>query len=187
MGNAVDHLHGAVFAGLDTGAVAQAAELAGHGAVAADLGSGQAVLQALVVALDLRALGQVSVRVVDLLAGAAHQRNLAGDGFRLDAHDGRHGLRRLVAAGGAFPDGRFALENGFGVSAAAGIAAAAAVGAGKTLVQLIQPGVGFHIENLGRSGQHQAEHQSQTAENRNRNHNFHFFALLRKPSGRRSP
>ena len=57
MGNAVDDLHGAVFAGLDTGAVAQAAELAGHGAVAADFGGGQAVLQALVVALDLRALG----------------------------------------------------------------------------------------------------------------------------------
>ena len=187
MGNAVDDLHRAVFTRLDAGAVAQTAELAGHRAVAADLGGGQTVLQALVVALDLRALGQVSVRVVDLLAGASYQRNLAGNGFRLDAHDGRHGLRRFVAAGGAFSDGRFTLEDGFGVSTTAGIAAAAAVGTGETFVQLIQPGVGFHIENLGRGSQHQTEHQSQAAENRNRNHNFHIFALLRKPSGRRSP
>ena len=187
MGNAVDDLHRAVFTRLDAGAVAQTAELAGYGAVSADFGGGQAILETLVVALDLRALSQVAVRVVDLLAGAAHQRDLTGDGFRLDAHDGRHGLRSFVAAGGALSDGRFALENGFGVSTAAGIAAAAAVGAGEAFVQLIQPGVGFHIENLGRGSQHQAEHQPQTAENRNRNHNLHIFALLRKPSGRRSP
>ena len=105
----------------------------------------------------------------------------------LSAHNGVDSLGGFGTAGGTLIGGCAVFNNRFCIVSTAGIAAAAAVGAGETFVQLIQPGVGFHIENLGRGSQHQAEHQSQAAENRNRNHNLHIFALLRKPSGRRSP
>jgi len=49
--HAVDDGNCVVLTGLDTGAEAQAAELAGQGAVAADLGSGDAVLEAFVFSL----------------------------------------------------------------------------------------------------------------------------------------
>ena len=52
-GNALEDLDGAVLTGLGAGAVAQTAVLAGQGAVAADLGSSQAVMEAFVVTLGL--------------------------------------------------------------------------------------------------------------------------------------
>ena len=186
-GHSVDHLDGAVLAHLGAGAVAQAAELAGQGAAAAHLGGSQAVLEALVICLGLGALGQVAVGVVELFAGAADQSHLPGDLHGLHTHDGGHGLGAFVAAGSALADGGLAVEDGLGVSAAAGIAAAAAVGAGETFIQLIQPGVGFHIENLGGGSQNQTENQAQAAQNCNRNDNFHLHVLLRKSAGRRSP
>ena len=187
MGNAVDDLHGAVLAGLHAAAVAQTAVLTGQGAAAADLGSCQTVLEAFVIGLDLGTLGQVAVGVVNLFTGAAHQGNFPGDGLGLYAHNGSHGLGTVVAAGGALADFRLAVKHGFCVSTAAGIAAAAAVGAGQTLVQLIQPGVALYVEYFGSGSQNQTENQAQAAQNCNRNQNFHSFALLRKCSDRRSP
>ena len=137
--------------------------------------------------LHLGAMGLVALGIVGSGTGAAHESHLPGDFRSLHAHNGRHGLGALVAAGGTLADGSLALEHRFGIGRAAGEAAAAAVGTGQARIQLVQPGVGFHIENLGSGSQHQSEYQSQTAQNSNRNQNIHFQLLLRKSSDRRSP
>ena len=163
-GNAVFDGDGIVFAGFDTVAVTKAAELAGQGTAATDLGCGIAVVDALVVAFHFGAGGQVAVLVISPFAGAADQRHLPGDGDGFNAHNGSHSLGGFVAAGVTLVNGGFAFEHSFGVAAAACIAAAAAVGAGKALVELLQTGVGFDIEYLGGKGQDQAEAQAQAAQ-----------------------
>ena len=179
MSNALDDLDGAVLTSLGAGAVAQAAVLAGQGAGAADLGSGQAVLEAFVVGLHLGTLGQVSVLIIGLCAGAADHSHLAGDSLSLDAHNSSHALGTLVAAGGALADGSFTVQDSLSVSATAGKATAAAVCAGEARIQLVQTGVGLNIEDLGCGSQDQTEDQTQTAEQSNSNQNLHRFVLLK--------
>ena len=133
-GNTVDNGNGVVLTGLYTGAEAQAAKLAGQGAVAADLGSCHTVMKALILSFDLSACYQITGFVVTLFAGAANQSYLAGDFFSLDTHNGCHSLGAFVAAGGTLANGCFAVQNGFCIAAAASIAAAAAVCAGQAFI-----------------------------------------------------
>ena len=177
LSHAVYHMDGIVLTSLGAVAEAQAAELTDQGAAARHLGGRQAVVDALIGA-PLSGLG----------AGTANQRHLPGHLLGLDTHDLRHFLRRGVAAGGAFPHRSLALQHRLGIGGAAGEAAAAAVGPGQSLDQLIQPGIGLYIKNPGRNGQHQAEKQAHAAQNQNCDQNWiHFPPLLRRSSGPRSP
>ena len=163
----------AILTGSGAGAVAQTAELTGQGTGAANLGGSQTVVEALVIGLDLGTLHQVALSVVLLGTGAADQCHLPGDCRSLDTHDGGHGLGALIAAGSTGTDGGFAVQNSLCVGTAAGIAAAAAVGTGQAGIQLVQTGIGLHLEDLGCCGQHQTENQAQTAQQRNCNQNLH--------------
>ena len=94
----------------------------------------------------------------------------------------------VIAAGGAFTDLCLPFQHCLCVGAAAGIAAAAAVGAGQAFIELIQPGIGLYIKQFGCGSQHQSEHQSQTGEDAYCNQNLkHIAVLLRRSAGRRSP
>ena len=127
-------------------AKAQAAEFADQRAAPCHLGGGQAVVNSLIDAL-----------VPGSLPGAVDKRHLAGNLFRLHAHNGGHGLGGGVTAGGAQAHGGLPIQHRLGVSAAAGEAAATAVCPGQGLGQRLQAGVCLHIEYPVGNGQYQAE------------------------------
>ena len=94
---------GAELAGGDAGAEAQAAELTGQRAVAANLGSSHTVMEAFIDSLHLGA-HDVAFLVHTLIAGAANQSHLAGHFAHLDTHDLAHSLGALIAAGSTQAD-----------------------------------------------------------------------------------
>ena len=155
-------MDGIVLTGFHAVAEAQTAVLTDGVTTATHLGSCQTVVDAFVIALFQQTDG-LAFGVLALVAGAADHGHTANGLLCLDAHDLSHLGSALVAAGGTFADGSFALQHGFCVAAATCIAAAAAVGTREALIQLVQTGVGFYIKDLGGDGQNQAENQTQTA------------------------
>ncbi len=136
------------------GAQAHAAVLAGF-AAAGHHGCGLAVLDALV----LKALqGLVTV------PHAQHPGHLPGAGLRFDAHDARHLGGTVRAADRAAVDRSLAGHNGPGEAGAAGIAAAAAVGAGQHLQNPQGAGIRLNRELLRRIGEGRTEHQAHAAQ-----------------------
>ena len=134
--------------------IAQAAEGAGGGTAGNRSGS-RAGLDAVIVKTDA-AVAVAAVAVHNGMEGRA-----AGG---LSTHDGADGLGGLCTAGGALVDGRAALHNGFGVIGTAGIAAAAAVGAGQAVGNLGNAGVLVHGHKLGGQNQNHAAGQTQQSQ-----------------------
>ena len=160
--NAVLNGQGAMLAGSHASAIAKAAILTDHRSVAANFGSSKTISEAFIFTLDLVSPEQIAVSIESTVTGAADMSHLSGNFAYLHTHNLRHGLSAFIAAGSAETNGS-TLQDGFRVSAAAGIAAGTAVGTGETVIELIQARVGFHIENLGSSSQNKAKNQTQTA------------------------
>ena len=95
-----------------------------------------------------------------------------------DAHDLCDLGGRFCAAGDALVGRGFARSHRRGVAVAAGIAAAAAVGARKALAHGSLLGVYLHMEDLGGDSQQRAEHGAHHAENENRKKNGVHRSLL---------
>ena len=98
----------------------------------------------------------------------------------------------LASAVDAAVDRSLARRDRSGITVAAGVAAAAAVGAGKTLTHGFLLGVDFHMEDLGGERQQRAEHGAHDAEDGDPFENqsktkIHISALLSRSSCRRSP
>ena len=178
LGYTIHNGNGIVLTGLDTVAEAQATKFAGQWAVAAHLGGSQTIPEAFVLRLHFGALS-LAFRIHATITGAANQRHLTGHIVHLDAHDRTHRPGAFGTTRGTKTDSRLAIEYRFGIAAAAGIAATAAICAGQTFIELIQTGIGLHIEDLGGSRQHQAKHQAQAAQNSNRNDNIHTAPSLK--------
>ena len=170
-------------------------ELTGPGTVA-ETDAGEA---ALLVALaaeqhgSLAILGPFVVEALDgdaLRTGARHERDhllLRAGG---DAHDRSDLVGSFLAAGDAAVDRSLTRRDRSGITVAAGVAAAAAVGAGETLTHGFLLGVDFHIEDLGGERQQCAEHGAHDAEDGDPFENqskIHISALLSRSSCRRSP
>ena len=171
------------------------AELAGLGAVA-ETDAGEA---ALLIALaaeqhgSLAILGPLVVEALDgdaLRAGARHERDHLLLRTGGDAHDRSDLVGSFLAAGDAAVDRSLARRDRSGITVAAGVAAAAAVGAGKALTHGLLLGVDFHVEDLGGERQQRAEDGAHGAEDGDPFENqskVHIHALLSRSSCRRSP
>ena len=148
--------HGAKLAGLHAGAEAQAAEGALQGA-GGHLSGGDAILDAHII----KPLDGIHAAV------AADESDLPLAGGGLLAHDGGDGGGVLRAGRGAGVDRRVTGHNGGSAARAAGVAAAAAVGAGQMAENGLLTGVLFHLKDLGGHGQNQTEYAAQDTEDQN--------------------
>ena len=149
-GNAVHNVDGVKLTGVHAVAAAQAAIGALQGA------GGHAG--------NCQTAGQAHIVIAGLVVAAAGTHNLCHLGcalFHGDAHDFTDLLGQRSAAGGAGVDGSQTLYHGVGVTAAAGVAAAAAVGAGQDLSNGFFTGVLLHSEDLGSDGQNDTEDDAQ--------------------------
>ena len=96
-------------------------------------------------------------------AGAHHLGNLARALFHLHAHDGADLFGHFRAAGGTGIHRSQPFHHSVRIAAAAGIAAAAAVGAGETLCNGLLTGVLLHGEDLGGNRQDNTKDNTQHA------------------------
>ena len=181
LGDAVDDVHRAELTGSGAVAEADAGEAALLIALAAKEHGGLAILRAGVVeALDGDALR----------TGARHERDHLLLRTGGDAHDLGDLIGSGLTAGHTAVDRSLAGRDRGGITVTAGVAAAAAVGAGETRTDSFLLGVDLHIEDLRGKGQQRAEDGAHGAEDSDALENqfkIHIHALLSRSSCRRSP
>ena len=158
-------MDGVELTGLHAGAEAEAAVAARLDVAAADLGGGETVLHTAI----LKVLLGVAAAV------AHHVGNHLVAGGSLHAHDGSDLSGIFGACGGAGGNGSLTGEDRLGAAAAAGIAAAAAVGTGETSHDLRQAGIHLHLKNLCGDGEDKAENDGEYAQNGDRINNSHIL------------
>jgi hypothetical protein len=87
--------------------------------------------------------------------------------FGIPAEQFRQPVDPGLTAGGALVNVGFTPGNGFGVGAAAGIAAGTTLGLWQYRIDLIDDGSTFHLVTHGSEAEHQAEEQGQQTEYEN--------------------